>query len=84
MSQDDGFDKWWGSVRPFPESTTDGDLARAAWSAAKLSALPVAEPAVDAWNRAFRYVSRYGWDSSLDSIPEYELPAQKMTTRKGI
>jgi hypothetical protein len=37
--QDDGFDKWWDSVRPFPESTTDGDLARAAWSAAKLSAL---------------------------------------------
>jgi len=31
----DAFDWWWNYARPFPESTTDGDMARAAWVAGR-------------------------------------------------
>jgi NADH dehydrogenase/NADH:ubiquinone oxidoreductase subunit G len=37
-----GFEEWWKSVRPFPESTTDGELARAAWQAATAAQAAIA------------------------------------------
>ena len=36
------FEEWWGSVRPFDENTTDGQMAKAAWDAAIASLPPQA------------------------------------------